>query len=96
MPPSDHITRYERMPIPPVEAQTEYFEAGAVIFGVEYRLLNDAIAAGSEVEDATGSDESAEHFDDRGVSLHVFGQLAGGERLEYLRFDCFNEDPHYH
>ena len=33
------------MPIPPVEAHTEWFDAGAVRFGVEYRLLTDAIAA---------------------------------------------------
>ncbi len=24
-----HITRYDKMPIPPVEQQTEYFDAGA-------------------------------------------------------------------
>ena len=44
-----HITRYDLMPIPPVPEHTEYFEAGVVGFGVEYRLLNDAIAAASEV-----------------------------------------------
>ena len=32
-----HITRYDTMPIPPVEAQTEWFDAGALRFGVEYR-----------------------------------------------------------
>ena len=25
-----HITRYDTMPIPPVEAQTEWFDAGAL------------------------------------------------------------------
>jgi hypothetical protein len=95
----DHITRYDLMPIPPVDAHTEYFDAGAVRFGVEYRLLNDAIAA------AAGND-SGVSFDDRGVSLHVFGVAADtqdtqearecSEPVEYLRFDCFDEDPHYH
>ncbi len=91
-----HITRYDKMPIPPVEAQTEYIEAGAVSFGVEYRLLTDAVAAASAVEDAGGTDSADRgSFDDRGVSIHVFG-VEGGQRLEYLRFDCFVEDPHYH
>lgn len=93
---NDHITRYDLMPIPPVEAQTEYFDAGAVRFGVEYRLLTDAIAAASATETASGSDSAdTESFDDRGVSIHVFGDDASGN-LEYLRFDCFQEDPHYH
>ncbi len=91
-----HITRYDVMPIPPIELQTEYFDAGALRFGVEYRLLNDAIAAATPVDAASGKVSSKDmHFDDRGVSLHVFGDESG-ELLEYLRFDCFDEDPHYH
>jgi hypothetical protein len=90
-----HITRYELMPIPPVEAQTEYFEAGAISFGVEYRLLTDAIAAVAVVERADGADAAPPELDDRGVSIHVFGDQQG-ERRELLRFDCFDEDPHYH
>jgi hypothetical protein len=30
------------------------------------------------------------------VSLHVCGAGDGGAALELLRFDCFEEDPHYH
>ena len=90
-----HITRYDQMPIPPVEAQTEYFDAGVVRFGVEYRLLNEAIAAASAIEVAGGSDRGAVNLDDRGVSIHVFAQI-GSEHQEVLRFDCFQEDPHYH
>jgi hypothetical protein len=92
---TDHITRYELMPIPPVEEHTELFDAGVVSFGVEYRLLTDAIAAASAIEVAGGSDASGQGFDDRGVSLHVFAEV-GGQRQEVLRFDCFQEDPHYH
>ena len=47
---ADHITRYDLMPIPPVEKQTRWFEAGAVRIGVEYRLLTDAIAAANDTE----------------------------------------------
>jgi hypothetical protein len=91
-----HITRYDLMPIPAVAAQTEYFDAGAVTIGVEYRLLNDAIAAASAAVRADGADAAAvASFDDRGVSLHVYG-VVEGERVECLRFDCFAEDPHYH
>ena len=91
---SHGVTRYDLMPIPPVAAQTEYFEAGAVTIGVEYRLLDDAIAEASTIDAASG-DDSAGSIEDRGVCLHVFGNEAG-ERVERLRFDCFDEDPHYH
>lgn len=92
---ASHITLYDKMPIPPVEEHTERFDAGVVSFGVEYRLLDDAIAAASDVAVASGSDRGPESFDDRGVSIHVYA-LEDGERLERLRFDCFEDDPHYH
>lgn len=93
-----HITRYSLMPIPPIEAHTHWFEAGGLRIGVEYRLLTDAIAAAASLEAANGSVEGVESagpIDDRGVSLHVFGRQ-DGELREFLRFDCFQEDPHYH
>lgn len=93
---SSHITRYDKMPIPPVEGQTRWFEAGALRIGVEYRLLNDAIAASSAVDAASGPDSAdVASFDDRGVSLHVCVE-EDGRFPERLRFDCFQEDPHYH
>ena len=42
---ADHITRYDKMPIPPIEAHTEYFPAGNVRIGVEFRVLNDVAVA---------------------------------------------------
>jgi hypothetical protein len=91
-----HITRYSLMPIPPVEANTEYFDAGPVRIGVEYRLLNDAIAAVETLEKARGGDPGPPVVpEDRGVSIHVFA-LREGRASEHLRFDCFEEDPHYH
>lgn len=93
---ASHITRYDSMPIPPIEAHTEWFDAGAVRFGVEYRLLTEAIAASAATEAAIGGDRAdPASFDDRGISIHVVGRDEQGE-LEYLRFDCFQEDPHYH
>jgi hypothetical protein len=86
------------MPIPPMEQFTEYFEAGNVRIGVEYRILTDELVAEirKTLQGATGSDVGQlENLDDSGVSLHVFAGPPG-KQLEYLRFDCFNEDPHYH
>jgi hypothetical protein len=84
------------MPIPPVEAQTAWFDAGAVRVGVEYRLLTDAVAAAAELAEASGDQRGqTTGLDDRGVALHVCGEQ-DGEWREFLRFDCFAEDPHYH
>ena len=79
------------MPIPPVAAHTEIFELGAISIGVEFRVLTDEIIA------ATGRKSSTElgSLNDSGVSLHVFAKTAEGN-LERLRFDCFQEAPHYH
>ena len=91
-----HITRYDKMPIPPVEKQTRWFDVGALRIGVEYRLLTDAVAAASHTHDAAGGDSAdVESFDDRGVSLHVCVRDGAGS-MERVRFDCFQEDPHYH
>jgi len=93
---ASHVTHYSVMPIPPLEAHTEWFDAGAVRVGVEYRLLDDAIAAAYAVVPASGDERGQTlGLDDRGVSLHVFGR-EDGEWREFLRFDCFVEDPHYH
>ena len=90
-----HITRYSVMPISPVEENTAWFDAGAVRIGVEYRLLDDAIAAAAQLSAAAGESGGEAVVDDRGVSLHVCGEQ-DGEWREFLRFDCFAEDPHYH
>ena len=89
-----HAKRYKLMPIAPIEHHTSFFEAGAVTIGVEYRLLTDDIV--NQHMDRQGEHMDLGPLDDRGVSLHVYGQGNGGERIEHLRFDCFDEDPHYH
>ena len=93
---NDHITRYSVMPIPPIEAHTSYFQMGPLRVGVEYRRLTDAVAAAAQLERADGEIRGqTRELDDRGVSIHIFGNQDGEER-EFLRFDCFEEDPHYH
>jgi len=94
----DPVTRYDKMPIPPIEAHTQYFDAGAIRVGVEYRVLTDEVVQSirASLEGASGDDTGRlENLDDSGVSLHVFGRHGDG-LLEYLRFDCFREEPHYH
>lgn len=92
-------TRYDVLPIPALMQFTETFEAGAVTFGVEYRLLNEEIIA-----QEFGADSRAkfgnklppglpEVINEDGVSVHVFGTE---DEHEYLRFDCFDDYPHYH
>lgn len=93
---SDHITRYSVMPIPSNEAHTTSFQIGSIRVGVEYRELTDAVAAAAQLAAADGDARGqTTGLDDRGVSIHVYGHQDGEER-EFLRFDCFDEDPHYH
>jgi hypothetical protein len=89
---------YDLPPIPLDRERTTFFPAGAVSFGVEYRTLDDAvIAANFTAAQREGSAITAVQdgagVDDRGVSIHVCDPDGGAE---YLRFDCFAEEPHYH
>jgi hypothetical protein len=95
---ADHVTRYNKMPIPAIDAHTRHFEAGALRIGVEYRVLDEQLTAVIRpvLEDATGGETGKlTENDDRGVSLHVYVLGNDGWR-EHLRFDCFEEEPHYH
>ena len=83
-------TRYELMPIPMVLDHCHPVDAGAVQLVVESRqltnqILTDTYADGAELDDHVA-------FDDFGASLHV----CGPDGLEHLRFDCFENEPHYH
>jgi len=88
---------YERVagpPIPPLKEKMQTFAAGAVTIGVEYRLLTDEIVGALGLTEAAAANNYA-NLDDNGVSIHVFVEAADGD-FERLRFDCFQEDPHYH
>jgi hypothetical protein len=89
-------TVYTVPPIPPDPEHTTYVEAGAIRIGVEHRLLDDAELAQNyegeamdEIQAATGG----QAVEDNGVSLHVVGCE---DDHEYLRFDLFEQGPHYH
>ena len=72
--------------------------AGAVTFGVEYRDVDPASLAATYEGNAAQLAELEERspdggFSDEGVSIHVCGTDDGHE---YVRFDVFDDEPHYH
>ena len=81
--------RYDQLPIPMVMEHCIDVDAGAVQLVVERRrLTNEIIAAASH-----DGVEAEIPFDDAGATLHVCGTA---DSLEHLRFDCFENEPHYH
>lgn len=89
---------YQVQPQPPEPAYTRWLPAGAVTFGVEHRDVDPAGLATTYGADTAAMDEIEQHspeggFHDSGVSLHVNGTDDGHE---YLRFDLFEGEPHYH
>ena len=89
---------YAIQPQPPVEENMRYFDAGALRFGVEYRALDPESLVETykdrPEELAEMLKQSPEGgFADEGVTVHVFDATDGHE---YLRFDMFDDEPHYH
>jgi len=77
-------------PEPLVPEKTTFIEGGPIVIGVEQRHITSASLQ------ALYAGAFAAHqgdVEDKGVSIHV---LSAATRLEHLRFDCFDEDPHYH
>jgi hypothetical protein len=95
--------RRDAVPIPPVKENTTYVQAGAVALGVEYRQLNDDIVNAHAASDPNVArvvaaaekvlKKDGEAYNGQGVSIHVFDAHTDDE---YLRFDDFDDDPHYH
>jgi hypothetical protein len=82
--------------IPPVDEHTRFIYAGAVAFGVEYRMVNeDIVLANLKAHGMDRPPPGARQLidEDGGVSLHV---CDAETRTEYLRFDMFTGSPHYH
>jgi hypothetical protein len=82
--------------VPAVEENTTWFDVDLVRIGVEYRILTEAVV---KAHFKTGTPERAvvdalgPIGDDRGVAIHVLEKATG---TEYLKFDCFEVEPHYH
>jgi hypothetical protein len=89
-------TVYSVPPIPPDPEHTTWVPAGGLSIGVEYRLLDEAEIeanyAGRELDEIRAAVQDRV-LQDNGVSIHVAGAHDGHE---YLRFDLFEQDPHYH
>jgi hypothetical protein len=90
---------YHTLPVRPFMEHTVCVAAGAVTFGVEYRHLDEAAILAEYGPDARSRFGGrrpagmAEVVEEDGVALHVFDTATGDERL---RFDCFDDAPHYH
>jgi hypothetical protein len=89
---------YQVQPEPPDPENCRWFDAGAIRLGLEYRDVDpDRLAqayAGSKEDLAEILANSPDGgFSDSGMSIHVSGAEDGHE---YLRFDAFEDDPHYH
>jgi hypothetical protein len=90
--------RYDIMPVAPIPEATTYIPLRSLSIGVEYRQLTDDLidaAFTKEMREASGieADRPVAGLDDCGVSIHVCDADSG---KEYVRFDNFGDDPHYH
>ena len=84
-------------PVPQDPEATTFVEAGPITFGIEPRVF-DPVAEAAKLtaeEIAAAGPDSLFNSDkvDGGVCVHVFGTDG---LVEYLRFDCFDDEPHYH
>jgi hypothetical protein len=91
-------TTYAIPPQPPVPEHTRYFGAGNLSLGVEYRDIDPEGLVATYRDNPAHLAELLERspaggVTDEGVSLHVCDAEAGHE---YLRFDVFDNGPHYH
>jgi hypothetical protein len=89
---------YEVQPEPPDPDQTVWLDAGAIRLGLEPRVvdperLREAYAGDEAALAEIEANQPEGGFHDSGVSIHVLGSDDGHE---YLRFDAFQDDPHYH
>lgn len=90
-------TTYDIPPAPPDPASTDWLDHGPLRIGVEYRKVDpqalEKIYADTEhlAELEAASPEGG--FTDEGVSIHV---VSVADDHEYVRFDMFDDEPHYH
>ncbi len=89
-------TTYNVQPVPPDPEHTTYFDMGVLRIGVEYRVVKpEDLVAAYEGDDLTEIEENSPEggFSDEGLSIHV---ESVADDHEYIRFDAFDDDPHYH
>lgn len=92
------MIEYRTLPVPAFDQYTARFDAGPVVFGVEYRVLNEATILEFYGDDARSKFDNkvpagmGAVIEEDGLALHVFAH----DGRELLRFDCFDDAPHYH
>jgi len=90
-------THYDGAPVPPVPTHTRYLGAGVLSIGVEYRHVDASVIAATygdiTVREAGDDTPQPPILQDEGLTLHVCDAADGAE---YLRFDLFDDNPHYH
>lgn len=87
-------TVYDGGPWPLEPDDTRWVPAGPVTFGVEYRdVVGPGVDNYADYQAGTLDAADATAFSDEGISVHVFGTE---DEHEYLRFDMFEDTPHYH
>jgi hypothetical protein len=89
---------YTIPPQPPVAENTRRLPAGNLTIGVEYRAVDPASLQSTYAGNDAHLAELFERwpgggFTDEGVSIHIWGT---DDDHEYLRFDVFDDEPHYH
>jgi hypothetical protein len=90
--------RFDTDPIPPVPAFTQYIDAEPLTIAVEARQLTDDLIADAYKDDPEGlaalmkvrGDNAPA---DKGIAIHI---IEKGTDKEFVRFDMFFGDPHYH
>lgn len=91
-------TTYTVQPMPPDPASTDWLDVAPLRIGVEYRKVDAEALAATYGDDAADMAEIEAHspeggFTDEGISIHV---VAADDDHEYVRFDVFDDEPHYH
>ena len=90
-------TVYAIAPQPADEASTRWIDAGPIAIGVEYRELDPESLLATYADNPQSMEDilkaGGATFVDEGVSFHVKSTEDGHE---YLRFDVFEGEPHYH
>lgn len=84
---------FDIMPIPMAPAACVEVAAGPITFVVESRKLSDEDINRNAVSRGRPDQTNDTGIDDGGACVHVLGTA---DRLEHLRFDCFDNEPHYH
>ncbi len=80
--------------VPPIAENTRVVPAGPVELWVESRLFSEEIRAAHMANMAAQGVTPTQTLDnDEGPSVHVIGSA---DQHEYLRFDLFRDQPHYH